>query len=313
MMQLLLILVFAGSVFILLVQGLLSNQNRLRNLLTVLKGKGSERDANYIVKSQKQQQTKQMERGQRWLAQTLCRYQQMGIRVNRVSFLFLSFVCAGVLAALVLTLTKNTIAAMITIPLGLFLPKMLLDKLANRRKQQLEVECEGVIDQLANLYRVYGSFYKALLEVIGKMNGPLRQSFQQVIADYNTGLSMQEALANLNERLPSSDVRLFTKAVSLHEVHGGETERIVEQIAETIRERRTLREERKAETAGQSLMIGILLAAPPLLLVLIFAWLPDFRQVLTSTLWGQIGVAIMAANEVLVVFLVHWLTRTTDV
>lgn len=211
------------------------------------------------------------------------------------------------------TATQNWWAGLILSLLGFLAPIFLLDHLYQKKKSKQDEALEGIIDQISNLYRVHGSFYRALFEATQKMDGVLREHFQQVLADFNVGRSMSDALEELAFRLNNPDLHLFTLAVGLHERYGGPTDEIVAQISETIRERRTMRAERKAETAGQNVMISILLLAPPLLFLMIWFWLPGFRDVLQNTLWGHIGVAFMTFNEVLVILLLRWLTANPDI
>lgn len=233
----------------------------------------------------------------------------MGVGV----FYFLSFLCAILSVFLMALVTHNGWAGLILSPIGFLVPGFLLERAYQRKKAKQDEALEGVIDQIANLYRVHGSFYRALFEVTQKMDGGLQDHFRRALAEYNIGRSMADVLEELAFQLHNADLHLLTLAVGLHEKYGGPTDQIVAQISEAIRERRTLRAERKAETAGQSVMITLLLVAPPALFLLILFWLPEFRNVLENTLWGQIGVAFMTFNEVVVILLLRWLTSHQDI
>lgn len=246
-------------------------------------------------------------------ARTQWKLIQAGWPMGTGVFYFLSSLCAVLSVVLMAVLVHNAWAGLILSLIGFLVPGFLLERSYQRKKAKQDEALEGIIDQISNLYRVHGSFYRALFEATQKMEAPLQDHFRRVLADYNIGRSMYDVLEDLALRLQNADLHLLTLAVGLHEKHGGPTDQIVAQISEAIRERRTLRAERKAEIAGQNVMITLLLVAPPVLFSLILFWLPDFRNVLVNTLWGQIGVAFMTFNEVLVILLLRWLTANQDI
>jgi Flp pilus assembly protein TadB len=228
-------------------------------------------------------------------------------------FYLSSIFCALMAIFLMVSVGDNWWAGVILSPIGFLTPTFLLERVYQKKQAKQDEALEGIIDQISNLYRVHGSFYRALFEATQKMEGALQDHFQKALADYNAGQSMADVLEELAFRLRNPDLHLLTLTVGLHEKYGGPTDQIVAQISETIRERRTLRAERKAETAGQNVMLTLLLVTPPFLYLLILLWLPEFRSVLENTLWGQVGVAFMTFNEVVVILLLRWLTTNQDI
>ena len=66
---------------------------------------------------------------------------------------------------------------------------------------------------------------------------PAAEEFRLTFDEINFGISMQQALANLAERVPSTDVRYFVTAVLVQREAGGNLTEVLDSLSMLIRSR----------------------------------------------------------------------------
>ena len=91
---------------------------------------------------------------------------------------------------------------------------------------------------------------------------PLSLELRKTVDEYNLGLSMNDALGNLMLRLPSVDIQFFVSAIQTQSRTGGSLHELLEDLAETIRERMTLKRQVRALTANGRMTAMVLSALP---------------------------------------------------
>lgn len=113
--------------------------------------------------------------------------------------------------------------------------------------------------------------------------------------EVNLGMQMDEALDNLNERVPSEDLDLVITAVKIQKQIGGNLSEILDRIGHTIKERVRIKGEISTLTAQGKLQGIILTLLPPGLTIGIYMMDPEFMRPLFFTMIGKmlLGVAIV--------------------
>jgi len=97
-----------------------------------------------------------------------------------------------------------------------------------------------------------------------------------------------DALMAMSERMPSYDLSLMVAAISVQRQTGGNLAEVLENLAETVRERRRVRGEVFALTTGPRVS-GYVLAAIPFLLFGYFCLISsDYRAVMVDTTSGNL-------------------------
>ncbi len=94
-----------------------------------------------------------------------------------------------------------------------------------------------------------------------EMAPPIGVEFARVLKEMNLGVTTEEALANLGERVVSDDLDLVITAVLIQRQVGGNLAEVLDSIAGTIRERIRLKGEVRTLTAQgrvSGLIIGVL-------------------------------------------------------
>jgi tight adherence protein B len=121
-----------------------------------------------------------------------------------------------------------------------------------------------VLTIMASSLRAGHSFMQALDTVAKEIAQPAATEFQRVVAEIRLGRPAEDALEALAERVGSADFMWAVLAVNIQREVGGNLAEILDNVADTLRERATLRRQIKVLTAegrlsawGLRLYIGI--------------------------------------------------------
>ena len=131
----------------------------------------------------------------------------------------------------------QTLAAVAVGLVCMLLPYFFL-KLAERDYyNKFNNQLPEALDLLARAVRS-GNALTAGLGMIGEqMEDPISSEFLATVDEVNLGLTLNEAMENLCERVPISDLRFFSIAILVQKETGGNIGEILDNISRLIRER----------------------------------------------------------------------------
>ncbi len=164
--------------------------------------------------------------------------------------------------------------------------------------QQLEL----ALRLISSGVRIGLGLRQALTMVIEEMPDPAKYEYMRVIGQTNIGVSVYDALDALSKRMPSHETMMMARAIRIQSQTGGDLGRILEHLANTIKERRRIQRKIKALTAEGRASAAILAALPPFLAVFISLTQPAMGSALWFTMPGHIALGIVAILEALGVF-----------
>lgn len=143
------------------------------------------------------------------------------------------------------------------------------------------------LDLLARAMRS-GHALTSGLEMIGKeMGDPIRSEFAATVDEINLGLTLKEAMDNLCERVPLSDLRFFAIAILVQKETGGNVAEILDNISRLIRERIQFKRQVKALTAEGRYSAAVLIALPILMFIYIYFTNYDYLSLLWTEKLGH--------------------------
>jgi tight adherence protein B len=151
--------------------------------------------------------------------------------------------------------------------------------LAWQRRRVERAFAHQLLDMLAILgssVRAGHSLLQALEHVIGEAPEPTRSAIALVVREIGLGASQEDALERLADRLPSDDLELIVSAVNVHHQIGGSLAKVIDAIAETIRERDRIEGDIKSLTAQQRYSAYILTMLPIAAAAGLYAISPDY-------------------------------------
>ena len=142
---------------------------------------------------------------------------------------------------------------------------------------------------ISNALRAGYSFQQAI-EVVGREmeDLPISKEFRRTYADIRMGMTLEDALEQMNLRVDSLDFTLVVTAVLIQREVGGNLAQILDTISDTIMERIRMKREINSLTAQGRLSSIILLVLPFVLGVFAFIINPDQMSVFFEETIGKI-------------------------
>lgn len=139
-----------------------------------------------------------------------------------------------------------------------------------RRQQRYNrfiAQMPDALSMITSALRAGHSFQSALAIVSTEMPEPIGVEFSAMVRDVNLGIPVRDALVRLVNKLDAlPDVCIFATAVTIQREAGGNLAEILENLANTIRERFKLKGQIAALT-GQSRLTGYVLGAAPVVML----------------------------------------------
>jgi tight adherence protein B len=167
----------------------------------------------------------------------------------------------------------------IVLPMGLALaalPVMWLLFRRRRRFKKFAKQFPDALELVARALRAGHSLASGFALVSEEMRAPINKEFQRVFEEQNLGVSLEDALDNLTDRMPNMDLRFFATAVILQRQTGGDLAEILDKIGYLVRERFKIWGQVQALTGEGRLSGIVLLALPPLLFLAVYRLNPEY-------------------------------------
>ena len=137
--------------------------------------------------------------------------------------------------------------------------------LDNRRRQRFNEQLPEALATMSNALRAGFSISQAFDSVVDQGEKPMSEEFAILQQQLRIGMSFEEALESMSQRVGSDDLTLVTTAILISRKTGGNVTEIFDKISETIRGRMKI--ERKVKTlTAQGRMQGIIVSMMPVFL-----------------------------------------------
>ncbi|MFP6695202.1 MAG: type II secretion system F family protein, partial [Pirellulales bacterium] len=150
-----------------------------------------------------------------------------------------------------------------------------------------------------------GHSLAAGFQLVGQeMSQPLGKEFAQVFEEQNFGLSLDESLQAIVDRVPLVDLKFFCTAVILQRQTGGDLAEILDKIGRLVRERFQIRGQINALTGEGRLSGVVLLALPPLLMAVVYYLNPEYIKILFKYEMGQIMLFTATVMQIIGAFFI---------
>lgn len=184
------------------------------------------------------------------------------------SKLFAISVLAGVVGALLSALATRTIYVAPVGAMVLFaVPWLWLWNKRRKRLNSFAAQLPDAMELVARALRAGHSLSAGMHVVAEEMPTPISREFGRVYEEQNLGISLEEALNGLADRVPNLDLRFFVTAVQIQRQTGGDLAEILDKIGYVVRERYKILGQVKALT-GEGRLSGLVLILLPFSLFL---------------------------------------------
>jgi tight adherence protein B len=187
------------------------------------------------------------------------------------------------------------------------IPLVLVRRERTRRLMRIEEQLPEAADFIARALRAGHSFTNVLQIVGNELAEPLSSEFRTVREEINYGAPMSEALHNMAERIPLTDLRYLIIAVLIQRETGGNLAEILTNISQIIRARLKLLAQVRVLSAEGRMSAWILGLLPFSVGGMMLLLNPEY----ISVLWTDpAGIKLLYYAGVMIVVGVIWLRKT---
>lgn len=233
------------------------------------------------------------------------RLKQAGVNATPMRFMGI-FCVLGVMVGLVaLVLQQPPLAALSSaIAVAAGLPRIVLGQLIQRRRRKFIENFANAVDMLIRSIQSGLPVSEGLKVIASEIPDPVRTEFQLLVDSTSVGLSVEDALDRMYERMPVPEVNFFRTVLVIQKQTGGNLSEALSSLSGILRDRKKLKNKIQAlsSEAKTSAMIigslpfivggGVYLVSPDYIMVLFTD--PTGNMILAGALaWMFVGVLVM--------------------
>ncbi|MGH7572521.1 MAG: type II secretion system F family protein [Gemmatimonadota bacterium] len=221
------------------------------------------------------------------------------------TFLLITIGVASAFGFVALIFTRIPYIAVAVAACAATLPYMYVRRRKTKRLRAFEEHFPEAIDLLGRAIRAGHAFSTGLQMVADESPQPIGMEFRRVFEEQKFGLSLEDSLLALADRIELLDMRIFVTAVLIQREVGGNLAEILDKISYTIRERFTIERQVRVYTA-QGRFTGYLLAALPFSVgFLIYMLNREYMTILWERPIGRLLMAVAFVLQVIGFFIIR--------
>jgi tight adherence protein B len=232
-----------------------------------------------------------------------------GLEIDVEEYIMAKWILAAVIGGILYFILNNFIFLFLGGVFGYIMPKFWVKSKIKKRIEKFNKELPNMINIIIGSLKSGYSFPQALKTVVEECDSPTKDEIGILMKEMSYGITMDDALQNLNKRMPSDDLELLIQAILIQRQVGGNLAGILEIIVETIRER--IRIQRQVQTlTSQGRLSGRVIGALPVILGgMIYLMNPEYIKPLFSTPLGRILVGFSILSGIIGFILINKLTK----
>ncbi|MER9326519.1 type II secretion system F family protein [Mesorhizobium sp. M0488] len=212
-------------------------------------------------------------------------YTQSGITGNPLTFAA-AFLLAGLAMALLLAILLNFSALaslLIFLVVGLVLPLLVLRRARNKRIRKFAKQLPDALDMIVRSLRAGHPASVAIGLVAREMPDPLGTEFGIVADEITFGLSIEQAVRKLSQRVGFEGLQLLSVSLSIQAKTGGNLTEILANLSSVLRERQKLRMKIRALSAEGRVSAWIISLFPVAMFLILQLIAPAYY----GAVWGN--------------------------
>lgn len=188
--------------------------------------------------------------------------------------------------------------------LGFFLPRFYLKWEWKNRITRINEQVEEAMVYMANSFKANPSLPEAMADVTNSMGPPISQELAVMLREYKLGTPLDQALIRAQRRMPSRNLELAISALLVGRSVGGNIPKILEDIANTIRESYRLERVIDTQTAQGKMQAWVMGSMPAIVVGVFYLMDPELIEPLFNSLIGYVVIAIAVVLNILGVLLI---------
>ena len=161
---------------------------------------------------------------------------------------------------------------------GLFIPGMFVRSRRAKRQRQITEQLPDVLTLMVGALRSGYGLSQAIELLVEQLPDPASKEFERVQRATGFGLSIQQALTDMANRIGTDDVALVVTAINVQSETGGNLATTLDTIGVTVRDRLKLKRDIRVMTSQQRFTGYVLAFLPVALGVIIYLLNPEYMS-----------------------------------
>ncbi len=192
-------------------------------------------------------------------------------------------------------LTGSGVYAVLALVAVLLAPRMIFWRLEKHRRARILDALPDVLAQVAGGMRAGATFIGATQVMVSETKGPISQEFGLLLREQKLGLTLDECLDNLAERVDLEEMDLVVTAVQIARELGGNLAEIFERLSDTLRRKLEMEAKIRALTAQGKLQGWVVGMLPFFIMGALQHMEPDAMRALFNSVlgWGFLAAIIV--------------------
>jgi tight adherence protein B len=232
------------------------------------------------------------------------RIEQAGLTITPRSFWLLSATAALVAIAGARLSGQSLLATiLIAVPVGLGLPRWVLNFLKGRREKAFTNNFANAIDVIVRSVRSGLPTNEALKIVAREIPDPVGSEFNKLVEGLKVGVTLEAGLKKMFDSMPTAEVSFFGIVMTIQAKSGGNLSEALSNLSFVLRDRKRLQGKIQAmssEAKASAMIIGSL---PPGVMGMVYMSSPNYIMLLFTERMGNlmlIGCAVWMTIGILV-------------
>jgi tight adherence protein B len=250
------------------------------------------------------QQLQESERAQRKARVSLAgKLKQAGLATSVKTFWIISAVL-GVIALLLPLLFGLHILICVgaAVVFGLGFPRWVVSFLGKRRMKKFSSHFADAVDVIVRGIKSGLPVHDCFKIIARESPAPLGPEFQMLVEGLGVGLTLQQALEKMYERMPTPELKFFAIVIGIQQKTGGNLAEALGNLSTVLRARKMMGEKIKALSSEATASAGIIGSLPPAVMILVSITTPAYMGKLFTEPRGQFMLLIAVMMMALGVF-----------
>lgn len=187
---------------------------------------------------------------------------------------------------------------------GFGLPRWVVGFLVTRRQKAFLEEFANAIDVIVRGVKSGLPINDCLRIIANEAAEPVRTEFRDLVEGQKVGVSLEQGLAKIYERMPLAEVNFFQIVLGIQQKSGGNLAEALGNLSKVLRDRKRMRAKIQSVSQEAKSSAAIIGCLPPGVMAVLYLAAPDYLMPLIVTtsgnmiivgglMWMTIGILVM--------------------
>ncbi|HUB84405.1 MAG TPA: type II secretion system F family protein [Rhizomicrobium sp.] len=220
------------------------------------------------------------------------RIEQAGLTITPRSFWIMSATAALVAVAACRITGQGLLATLlVAVPVGLGLPRWVLNFLKSRREKAFTNNFANAIDVIVRSVKSGLPTNEALKIVAREIPDPVGSEFNKLVEGLKVGVTLEAGLKKMYDSMPTAEVSFFGIVMTIQQKSGGNLSEALSNLSFVLRDRKRLEGKIKAMSSEAKASAAIIGSLPPAVMGIVYMSAPAYISMLFTERMGNLMLA----------------------